>query len=513
MSDAPSVFGLIDMLRAFGNGTIPQEVKLPNDHAEPIFVCRHSGQSSLLYQTLNIHKRLHAGEIGQWYAKHFSTIIESDESVNSFVNDKDSARLMREFSAIYLKGHPVVMLFENSRLLRFLTENGVSTTSTLDTPMSLEEAHSLVAQGSLDKLAAIKDMPEAVLDGRLGEIFQRRMSGRFCVAYGWPSLVTCASVLAPESHIRPSLYAALVGAPNTGKSVTVEYVAHILGVASPTLVSTMAGSIEQLAKEDVLMANGDARLLYPGELSHLLKKANVPGANFDTVLNELFYKTAVELTVAKAGKRSLNCRLSLIGGMTEEKFGTLFGEAGPSGFYDRFLFSQGPSDYKIKFRPYKDEAVEQQLSPVNITVAPDVWEARDEWQAKGMNSRVAEISLRVAAVCASMDGRNVLRASELGPAKALAAYHEQVRLVLKPNDGETVRGQLWVKISSYMKRHGASGNPIPLTKVYQGTDAYKTDVVAARAVVEELHKSGEYELTKTPSGRGEMLRWRMPGTA
>src|SRR5262249_13916760 len=53
----------------------------------------------------------------------------------------------------------------------------------------------------------IVDMPQSVLDGRLGEICQRRLS-MFPLSYSWGALVTCAGTLVPHSHkgLRTNLY-------------------------------------------------------------------------------------------------------------------------------------------------------------------------------------------------------------------------------------------------------------------------------------------------------------------
>src|SRR6267142_1508492 len=49
-------------------------------------------------------------------------------------------------------------------------------------------------------LGQLQDMPESVLDGRLGELCERLMlSGkRFPVAYAWPAMLAAASVLVPR---------------------------------------------------------------------------------------------------------------------------------------------------------------------------------------------------------------------------------------------------------------------------------------------------------------------------
>jgi hypothetical protein len=75
------------------------------------------------------------------------------------------------------------------------------------------------------------DMPEAVLDGRLGEIYQRRMKDA-ALAYAWGPLVTVAgaSDFLRYGMLRANLYWCSVGAVGTGKSAIFERALHVLGV-------------------------------------------------------------------------------------------------------------------------------------------------------------------------------------------------------------------------------------------------------------------------------------------
>lgn len=97
----------------------------------------------------------------------------------------------------------------------------------------------------------LPDMPEAVLDGWLGEICRTRMN-EFPIAYAWPALLTAASVLMPPlpGKIRANLYSGIVGAVGTGKSSAYEHAFWLLNVSKPLLLNLKSGSSEGMARKD-----------------------------------------------------------------------------------------------------------------------------------------------------------------------------------------------------------------------------------------------------------------------
>ena len=84
----------------------------------------------------------------------------------------------------------------------------------------------------VDPLAScVADMPYSCLTGRLGEIYQQRMSD-FAVALAWPALLTAAGALVrtSDSPLRANLFTALVGDVNCGKSSAIEWANFLLDV-------------------------------------------------------------------------------------------------------------------------------------------------------------------------------------------------------------------------------------------------------------------------------------------
>ena len=98
------------------------------------------------------------------------------------------------------------------------------------------------------KQVVVVDMPDSVLDGRLGEICQRRLAA-FPMAYSWGALVTCAGTLVPRSEkvdademsfaahiqskrgeLRTNLYWCPVGSQGSGKTQAIEQALNCLGM-------------------------------------------------------------------------------------------------------------------------------------------------------------------------------------------------------------------------------------------------------------------------------------------
>jgi hypothetical protein len=276
-----------------------------------------------------------------------------------------------------------------------------------------------------------------VLDGRLGEICQRRLvlPHGLPIAYAWLAILAAASVLVPHEprkKIRPNLYVGLSGPLHSGKSTSGDYARQALGVFAPALVDLNAGSGEGLI-EHLADAKGEARIYSPDELSHLLEKSKIDRASLPALLNRAFYESVFDLRVAKRKLVQFHSTLSVFGGIVDINFQYLFDWTTTAGLYDRFLFGQCPAPYQFLYRPF--EGGKETTTPQLFDVMSDVWEARNEWlKTPDANPRVAEIALRAAGICASFDGRD-LRAADLAPARELFEYQRRVRSILRPNPG------------------------------------------------------------------------------
>jgi hypothetical protein len=299
------------------------------------------------------------------------------------------------------------------------------------------------------------DMPDSVLDGHLGEICQNHMKSS-CLAYAWPSIVTIAGaspwLKIDGEGLRANLFTCLVGDVDSGKSATFERALALLGMgpSDSTLLAAKFGSGEALMQR--IGSGSCVRLLYPDELKHLLMKSGIEHASFPTLLTTAFYNDK-----QKGGTKNpkeqfeIDCRLSVAGGLVESDFGDCFGSASTSGLYDRFVFGLSPLPYQYLYRPTSRLPIE--LSPKPPEVSACVFDERDQWIKDGIKPRVAELCLRMAYICAAVDRRNELLASDLGPALAMAKYQTKVRRVLQPNPGLNHDAQCAIKIRNWLEQH------------------------------------------------------------
>jgi DnaB-like helicase N terminal domain len=292
-----------------------------------------------------------------------------------------------------------------------------------------QDAHQTTAE-----TLQVADMHETVLEGRLGE-FCRRHLGDLPLAYSYLSLLTIAGTFVPVSEVRTNLYCALVGPVGSAKTQAIERAILTMGLSKPLLENTLAGSFEGLAVR--LNVSGDARLLSPDELGHLLLKAQIDGASFPFVLNRAFGGSEFDVLAARGKQIQVNCRLGIIGGIVEEKFSELFNAATTGGLYDRFIFGRCPQPFQYQYRPFKGRA--ECTQPCPVAIAGDVWELRDLWlkEIVGLSARIAELTIRAAVIAAAFSGRSILYARDIeASGRAFAEYQVRMRHAFKPNPGE-----------------------------------------------------------------------------
>jgi hypothetical protein len=342
-------------------------------------------------------------------------------------------------------------------------------------------------------ILGIPDMPEAVLDGRLGEICTRRLND-LPIAYAWICLVTAAGTTVPRSpHIRTNLYAAPIGPVGSGKSQAIERSIMAIGISKPQLENTLAGSSEGLL-DKLADANGDARLLNPDELGHLLTKAKIDGASFPFVLNTAFYKTEFDVTMARSKKIHWNCVLGIIGGVVTSNFESLFGVATTGGLHDRFIFGQCPRPFEFQYRPF--EGGPEHTQPCSVTIDRGVWEARDEWvkTIRGCSPRCAENAIRVAAIAAAFSGRAILYAKHLEAARSFAEYQAKMREVLRPNPGENTDARCaFAILSALADDRGWNEKRSVARKIH----SYRYGPSAFERAVNALQSSGDIDVDRS----------------
>lgn len=321
-------------------------------------------------------------------------------------------------------------------------------TSETPTPGAVNEAEE--HEPGIVKLTAsnIADMPEAVLDGRLGEICEKFLvhGEPACPrAYAWPALLGVGGTMYPAEEYtqgltvggRPqtNLFTMLAGPWGSGKSTVIEIAVQTLGMPHSLYSEIKAGSPETLVSILAKRGVGRQLLVNLDEWSHMLKKARIDGSVFYQMLQTAFYKDLIDLGVAGGKNRQIRCEMGFIGGIIDDdSYGELLGVDATGGFADRLLQGRCPSGFQFHY-------CTPEITPANIEFKPvridkSVWAVTGDWQNEfpGLG-RAVEVAIRSARIAASADGRPVLYGKDLGPAKALMLEQMRIRRALAPNVG------------------------------------------------------------------------------
>jgi hypothetical protein len=269
-------------------------------------------------------------------------------------------------------------------------------------------------------------------------------------------------------------------------------------------------------------------LVFVNELAHLLAKVNYEGATFEQFLNDAYYQDEQMLTVARRKQVIFNCRLSLGGGLPNDKFEELFGVGTAGGFHDRVVFGVCPS--KIEPYPWRpldgDSPLAHELAddsinevpfdnlpapapsgrPQPVTVDVSVWEEKTRWQRElDLSGRTVEAGIRAAIICAAFDCRETLKVSDLGPALAFAKYQHEVHRRFEPNPGKTNEAIVTHKILNYLRQHAPDEEQyVNRREMILSIHAYDYGASVATRALAALEATGEIEQVK--SGRQWLLR-------
>jgi hypothetical protein len=510
----PAFRGLLQGLRYLaGQGPPPEPVKIVriNDDAEPLFIVRSVEEARRVRIDLRISERLQREEISLWYARECT--YTCDPAARRVVM---ASRLNKEKVTGPLSWKPVVLTFTDPELEKKLGSICTQVVTVLpgkDGVLSLDAVRAAIKEIVGAEKIKVHDLPEAALDGWLGEICRTRM-GDFPRAYAWPALITAASVLVPrcpDPKTRTNLYCGLVGEKGSGKSTAFDFAFSLLGLDATRLLKLKSGSAEGLVAK-IGSVDGAARLFFTDELEHLLVKSAIEGSSFASVLSSAYYDDKQDFTMARGKEVPFNCRLSLAGGVVEDKFADLFGAATTGGFYDRFIFGLCPTDNSYSYRPFTGgpalETEEDEwytpVRPVAVTIAEDVWPVKDQLEKELGERRVVESALRVAVICAAFDGRKTLTAADLGPMKAFAEYQANLRKRLAPNPGKNAEAVVAYKILEYLRAHAPQGEWLGTRDMIRSIHAYHYGPSITLRALASLAMNEEVEQSK--AGRKALIR-------
>jgi hypothetical protein len=316
---------------------------------------------------------------------------------------------------------------------------------------------------------------------RLSDIYMEIFEpNEWPLQFALPALVTAASVVVPPQP-RPesgmligedpmvTLFTGLIAEVNAGKSQMMNWASRAVGIRPEDgTLGTHYYEGKWGSGEQMLMAvqkkqstfTNKSVMLVSDELSHLFAKAMIEGASFPKVLDSAFYARHHNFTLGGTGggrEYNLNVAMSLIGGIVEDEFDTVFGAGTLGGLYDRFLFGRVPKDWKWDYRPYPFQENQNHWSTWGMTpVKADasVWEATKPWKRKYKGlGRISELCIRVATTFAAADGRSILTGKDIEPLEPLAAYQWGIRQQFKPNAGANYEAIFANKALAWINEH------------------------------------------------------------
>jgi hypothetical protein len=278
---------VLDQLMNMGDW---EPMKIPDDKHEPVFLTENEWQMRDMHRSLQIQERMDASEISKAYAKREAILWPGEENgPEVFLED-----INREDSYILrlAKTHPLVMTFKHEAIERELEKkaaqglivlpiylpNGEVSRDWKDTKEAIEKIRKQIIITKPEDAVAVHDMPEACLDGWLGDLCHERL-GHFPIAYAWPALLAVASTMVPHSaneHERCNINVCAVGPKGSGKTQSFDWAGHVLGVPVEVLKS---GSAEGLAKK-IGDKGGASILWFTDELDHLCSRLKSRGQLF-----------------------------------------------------------------------------------------------------------------------------------------------------------------------------------------------------------------------------------------
>lgn len=391
----------------------------------------------------------------------------------------------------------------------------------------LFEECEIVAPGAVESVleeddanvAEVEDMPDECMSGRLGDIYEKYLP-RFPRAYGYTALVANASALIQDRAlgVRTNFFGINVGASGSGKTEVDAWARSILGVCQSVLITGFIGSGEQFVTK-YGDAEGNTRLFDPDEAAHFLSKAMLEHASFPYLFTRAFGQDQFEMTVGKQKKDEqylFHQHLSFYGGIVEEKFEEAFTGASTAGFYQRCFFGHGPTNFPYNYQPVPTELrAREHCVPSAVQIDESVWEQLKEWSKelateRNDNRRLLEVCLRVMTICAAFDGRDVLTAKELGPMRHLIDYQKRVRMVLRPNQGETIEGKITDRILRFMESL-PPGCAVTKRKLYTATHIHRLSTTTADRVLKSL--IAQNLLRENRGRRADSVYISMPGVS
>jgi hypothetical protein len=315
-------------------------------------------------------------------------------------------------------------------------------------------------------------IPENAMFGKLAVLAR---STRSPLSWAYPALLAYYAGLGinlhdPDPKIHPTVYVALLGNVEDGKSVTMKRTRQVLGL-TPDDVFPAPNSDRGLISAFRVTPDGIALdkkeapgplfggVIVADEMRELMSKMAIKGATLSQRFCELW--STDKLTAAdKFGVQSMKARVSLLGNLKikdRDEFPILFAGNTQDGFFSRMILAPGPKNWDFDWQwepPAPEPCVEGDLSDYSavmaykpyprpagpVTVIAAAYAQLDEWKKahrdKGVKAgRFGEIALRVAVITASANGDSQVSAECINAALAFADWQMFVKNVYVAGEG------------------------------------------------------------------------------
>jgi hypothetical protein len=256
---------------------------------------------------------------------------------------------------------------------------------------------------------------------------------------------------------RPTLFSVLLGAPGSGKSVTIKRALETIQAVEPRFRKTSTPASDRglfnmfkPGKNDPLPNSDrpDTYLSVMDEFKTCLNKLSIQGSCLASTLNSLWYENTAGAS-DKTGSHDVTTKLNILGALPVEdsaQFAELFGSETTTGLYTRFCFGVGPKhwdwghDWTATPGPYR--------RPTKVKVPPVHIRRMQEWKKEGRalgkpdRGRIAEQALRIAVITASANHDTIVTGECMDAAVKFAEWQESFRVDYKAGVSETMDGKI-----------------------------------------------------------------------
>jgi hypothetical protein len=290
--------------------------------------------------------------------------------------------------------------------------------------------------------------PVEAMYGKLKEIAEG-MNVPYGFAY--PALLTLAcglDITDLGGSVRGTLYTALLGGVNFGKTIVTTRAMGSLWVGEGVVNETVPGSDRGLIK--TMGTEGRRIVLVQDELRNLLSKCGITNSSLTPLLCKLWSSNVAAASDKRAVEEG-KAVVSLLGNLAVEdpsEFAKVMGAETTRGLSDRFVYGLGPM---VDFYPasIKPQVIQVKPCLVPAWCYPELhkWVAGDRGKR-----RVGEIALRVALIQSAVNGGTEVKRESLECALHFADWQVAIRKIYRAGMAENKEAECFEAIASGLQQ-------------------------------------------------------------